>query len=191
MHKKTILLLIILTIFSNLLEAKFIGAFAPDKKVGNISLSTGQAKINSQSTSIYSLDFGGNYYYKNGIMWGSIFSLGYIQNPDTTVDSKVMAELSGKFKFGYSFGELARALSVYALADFSYLMYNTSSINYITGNQEDSFNSAQGIGSGMGAEYRFKNNYLVTTSYTSITMTPDDGKNFEYEKILIGLGYSW
>jgi hypothetical protein len=189
--KKIVLIFMSLISFSTITEAKFIGAFAPDKKVGNISLSTGQAKINSQSTPIYSLDFGGNYYYKNGIMWGSIFSLGYTQNPDTTVDSKVMAELSGKFKFGYSFGELSRALSIYALADFSYLMYNTSSINYITGNQKDSFNSAQGIGSGIGAEYRFKNNYLVTTSYTSITMTPDQGENFEYEKILIGLGYSW
>jgi hypothetical protein len=189
--KQTILIFIGLLSIATVTEAKFVGSLAPNKKVGNLSLSIGQANIDSQSTSIYSLDFGGNYYYQNGFMWGSIFSLGYGENPDPTVDAKVMAELSGKFKFGYSFGEIARGLGIYALADFSYLMYNTTEINYITGDKEDSFTAAQGVGFGIGAEYRFKNNYLVTTSYTSITMTPDNGENFEYEKILLGVGYSW
>lgn len=172
-------------------QAGFIGSIKPDAKVGNFSVGVGQATFNDSSETLYTISFGGNYYYNNGVMWGASFGLGYTTNPDTTVDTDAIGELDGQFRLGYSFGKTAYGLGIYGIVDYSYLMYNSSSINPVTGQREDTTNNAGGIGYGAGAEYRFDSNWLVTATYTTATMTPDTGLDFDYDKALFSVGYSW
>jgi len=184
---KILISLVALATLTTASNATLIGAWAPDKKVGNMSISAGQATIGKKSNTMYTLDLGGNYYYDNGIMWGASFGLGYTKNPDTTVSNKTMGEIDGKFRFGYSFGETAKGLGVYGIADFSYLMYMSRNAT----NTDDEFESANGIGFGAGAEYVFDSGLLITTSYTTTTMTSDTGTKFDYDKVLVGIGFSW
>jgi len=188
---KIVTSIIVVTTLATVSNASWIGIWKPDKKVGNVSLSVGQVTLGTETNPMYTLGLGGNYYYDNGILWGASFGLGYTENPDTTVETKAIGELNAKFKFGYSFGETAKGLGIYGLADFSYLMYNYSSIDYGTGEREDSFSSANGIGYGAGAEYRFDSGWLITASYTTTQMTPDKGVKFDYDKALVGVGFTW
>ena len=180
-----------MTALATISSASWIGALAPNGNVGAVSISVGQATIDSKTKPIYTLNLSGNYYYNNGVMFGASFSLGYTENPDTEVSTKAMGELNGKFRLGYSFGKLARGFGVYGIADYSYLMYNRSYINSITSEYEDETANAGGIGFGGGAEYRFDSNWLVTASYTTTTMSPDKGADFDYDKALFSVGYTW
>lgn len=179
-------ILISLGLIISLSSASWIGALKPDKEVGNISFSMGQATIENETNPLYSLDFGGNYYYDNGILLGATFGLGYTENPNSLIDNKNIFELNGRFKLGYSFGKMARGLALYALSDFSYLMYNR-----LDSQLEDKTNFAQGIGFGGGLEYRFSNDWLLSASYTTTNMTPNSGANFDYNKALLGVGYTF
>jgi len=179
MNKVLVLGLGMLTSVS-ILNANWMGALTPDKKVGSASISIGHIKIVEDVTPYVTVDLGGNYYYDNGLMWGANFGLGYVHNPSDFTDKKTMVELDGKFKLGYSFGETARGIGVYGIMDVAYLLYN-----------DGDFNSASGFGYGIGTEYRFENDYLVTISYTFTTMTPDTGAKFDYNKALVGVGYTW
>jgi hypothetical protein len=188
---KIMISLVALATLTTASNASWIGALAPDKQIGNISLSVGQATIGEETNPLYTLDLGGNYYYDNGIMWGSTIGIGYTKNPDTAVDNNTMIELGGKFKLGYSFGETAKGFGIYGIADFSYLAYNRTTTNVNTAKEEDEFANANGIGFGGGAEYRFDNDLLITATYTTTQMTPDYGSKFDYDKALVGIGYSW
>ena len=169
-------------LFVSLAHASYIGSLVPDKKVGKVSFSTGQATIGNDTSPMYKLSFGGTYYYNNGVMYVADFGLGYTQNQDTQVDNKNMFELNGQFKLGYSFGNLAEGFGVYGLVDFAYLMYNQ---------QEDKATFAQGIGYGGGLEYVLSDSWIVTGTYTTTKMKPDSNEDFDYEKLLIGIGYTW
>lgn len=182
MNKVLLSLITIVTVSS----AGWIGALKPDQKIGNISLSVGQATIESESSPLYSLDFGGNYYYDNGILFGATFGLGYTENSNILIDNKNIFELNGKFKLGYSFNKTEKGLAIYGLTDFSYLMYNR-----LDTHSEDKATFAQGIGFGGGLEYRFNNDWLLTASYTTTNMTPDSGAVFNYSKAQFGVGYTF
>ncbi|WP_428737447.1 outer membrane beta-barrel protein [Sulfurimonas sp.] len=171
-------------IFSSIVQA---GILTPDKKVGNVKLSIGQATFENESSHLYTLEFGGNYYYNNEIMWGAQFGLGYTENPDKTISNKTMGELNGQFRIGYSFGELAKGFGLYGLCDMSYLLYNSR--NQDTLEQENNF--ASGIGFGGGVEYVFDSSWIITATYSKIDMTPDKGNSFDYSKALFGVGYTW
>ncbi|WP_321778120.1 outer membrane beta-barrel protein [Sulfurimonas sp.] len=183
---KIIISIAILSISFTVAHANWIGALKPDKKVGSVSLSVGQVTIESETNPLYSLDFGGNYYYDNGILLGATFGLGYTENPNSLIDNKNIFELNGKFKLGYSFGKMARGLALYGLTDFSYLMYNR-----LDSHLKDKTSSAQGIGFGGAIEYRFSNDWLLSASYTTTNMTHDSGANFDYNKALFGVGYTF
>ncbi len=178
--KKIVLSSLLLVSLAN---AGYIGSLVPDKKVGKISLSAGQASIGNDTNLMYKLSFGGTYYYNNGVMYGADFGLGYTQNQDTQVDNKNMFELDGQFKLGYSFGQLAEGFGVYGLVDFAYLMYNQQ--------LKDKATFAQGIGYGGGLEYVLSDSWVVTSTYTTTKMKADTNEDFDYEKILIGIGYTW
>ena len=182
MNKIILSLVMVATVSS----ASWIGALKPDKEVANISLSVGQATIESETSPLYSLDFGGNYYYDNGVLLGANIGLGYTKNSNSLIDNKNIFELNGRFKLGYSFGNMEKGLALYALTDFSYLMYNR-----LDTHSEDKANFAQGIGFGGGLEYRFNNDWLLGASYTTTKMTPDSGANFDYNKALFGVGYTF
>ncbi len=179
-------ILLSLILIVSLSSASWIGALKPDKEVGNISLSIGQATIESETNTLCSLDFGGNYYYKNGVLLGATFGLGYTENPNSLIDNKNIFELNGRFKLGYSFNKTEKGLAIYGLTDFSYLMYNR-----LDSQQEDKATFSQGIGFGGGLEYRFNNDWLLSASYSTIQMTPDSGANFDYNKALLGVGYTF
>ncbi len=179
-------ILLSLILIVSLSSASWIGTLKPDKKVGNISLSMGQVTIESETNPLYSLDFGGNYYYDNGFLMGATFGLGYTENPNSLIDNKNIFELNGRFKLGYSFNKTEKGLAIYGLTDFSYLMYNR-----LDSQQEDKATFSQGIGFGGGLEYRFNNDWLLSASYSTIQMTPDSGANFDYNKALLGVGYTF
>jgi len=178
--KKILLSSLLLVSLDN---AGYIGSLVPDKKVGKVSLSAGQATIENDTSLMYKLSFGGTYYYNNGIMYGATFGLGYTENPHTQVDNKNMFELDGQFKLGYSFGQIAEGFGVYGLVDFAYLMYNQQ--------LEDKATFAQGIGYGGGLEYVLSDSWVVTTTYTTTKMKPDTNEDFDYDKLLLGIGYIW
>jgi len=166
-----------LILIISLSYAGWIGSLKPDKEVGNISLFIGQASLEEKKDTLYGFDFGGNYYYNNGVLLGATFGLGYADES---------FELNGKFKLGYSFGEIAKGLALYGIGDFSYLMYNR-----LNSQLKEKTTFAQGIGFGGGIEYRFNNDWLFTASYTTTNMIPDIGINFDYNKALIGVGYTF
>jgi len=189
--KKLSLSLLALVAISSVAQAKYVGPLTPDAKVGNVTLAVGQATFENESETLYNLSFGGNYYYDNGIMSGAGFGIGYTTNPDDSVDTSAIGEIEGQFRLGYSFGKLAYGFGVYGIVEFSYLMYNSSNINPIIWQREDTNNYASGIGYGGGLEYRFENGILLNATYTTASMTPDQGVDFDYDKALFGVGYSW
>jgi len=70
--KKIVLSSLLLVSLAN---AGYIGSLIPDKKVGKVSFSTGQATIGNDTSLMYKLSFGGTYYYDNGVMYGATFGL--------------------------------------------------------------------------------------------------------------------
>ena len=56
---------------------------------------------------------------------------------------------------------------------------------------EDKATFAQGIGYGGGLEYVLSDSWVVTSTYTTTKMKADTNEDFDYEKILIGIGYTW
>ena len=180
---KILLSLILIVSFSS---ASWIGALKPDKEGGNISFSVGQATLDSETSLLYSLDFGGNYYYDNGVLFGATMGLGYTENPNSLIDNKNIFELNGRFRLGYSFNKTEKGLSLYGLTDFSYLMYNR-----LDSQLEDKTSFAQGIGFGGAIEYRFSNDWLLSASYSTTQMAPDSGSDFDYNKALFGVGYTF
>ncbi len=167
------------------------GGLSPDKSVGNVKLSVGQASFEDESSTLYTLEIGGNYYYNNGVLWGAEFGFGYTENPDETVTTTAMGEINGQFRLGYSFGRTGKGLGLYGLFDMSYLMYNYNDYNPITGELQDEINFATGMGFGGGAEYIFDSGWLVTATYSTMSMSPDIGGEFDYTKALVGVGYTW
>jgi len=170
-------------LFVSLAHASYMGSLVPDKKVGKVSFSAGQASIENDTSLMYKLSLGGTYYYNSRIMYGATFGLGYTENPHTQVDNKNMFELDGQFKLGYSFGQLGEGFGLFGLVDFAYLMYNQQ--------LEDKATFAQGIGYGCGLEYVLSDSWVVTGTYTTTKMKPDTNENFDYEKLLLGIGYIW
>lgn len=180
-----------ISILATASNASWIGALKADKKVANVKLSVGQATFEDESSILYTLEIGGNYYYNNGLLWGAQFGFGYTKNPDETVSTTAMGEINGQFKLGYSFGATAKGLGIYGLYDMSYLMYNYNNLNQMTGELEDEINFATGMGFGAGAEYIFDSGWIVTASYSTMSMSPDIGSEFDYSKALVGVGYTW
>ena len=181
---RSVFLLITIT---SLASAGFIGSLVPDKKVGSTSLSIGQATFEKQDNPLYGIDFGGTYYYYNsGVMFGATIGLSYTTNPSSLIDNESIYEMNGKFKLGYSFSKLARGFGVYALTDFSYLMYSR-----LDSRLQDRTTFAQGIGFGGGVEYRFENDLLLNALYTTTQMAPDKGAHFDYNKALLSVGFTF
>jgi len=56
---------------------------------------------------------------------------------------------------------------------------------------EDKATFGQGIGYGGGLEYVLSASWVATSTYTTTKMKIDTNEDFDYEKILIGIGYTW
>jgi hypothetical protein len=90
---------------------------------------------------------------------------------------------------GYSFAEAGKGFGLFGIADFTYLTYSRP--NIINGQLDEKTTFAQGIGFGGGVEYVFDNPWILTATYTTKTMKPDTGESFDYDKALVGIGYTF
>jgi len=189
--KKILRIIVLASIMTISLNASFINALKPELKVGNVKFGVGQSALGDNTENIYKIELGGNYYYNNGIMFGTDIGLSYMENSNIEVEDNTMGELNVNFKLGYLIGDNGYGLSTYGLVDFSYLVYNRIGVNSITNEVEDTLTDASGIGYGVGIDYRFKNNFLLSGIYTETTMEPEIGEDFKYKKSIVSLGYAW